>query len=75
MPRMGGTATATQLRSRFPGLPVLFTSGYSESTGAAASLLPNSHYLQKPYSPTALGRVIRKILDVPKDGEPVSSQE
>jgi two-component system, cell cycle sensor histidine kinase and response regulator CckA len=37
MPRMGGTATATQLRSRFPGLPVLFTSGYSESTGAAAS--------------------------------------
>ncbi len=36
MPRMGGTATATHLRSRYPSLPVLFTSGYSESTGAAA---------------------------------------
>jgi two-component system, cell cycle sensor histidine kinase and response regulator CckA len=63
MPRMGGTAAATHLRGRFPTLPILFTSGYSESTGAAASLLPNSYYLQKPYSPTALGRVIRKILD------------
>jgi len=75
MPRMGGTATATQLRSRFPGLPVLFTSGYSESTGAAASLLPNSHYLQKPYSPTALGRVIRKILDPAGNEAVVSSKE
>ncbi len=63
MPRLGGTATATQLHGQLPALPVLFTSGYSESTGAAASLLPNSYFLQKPYSPTALGRVIRKILD------------
>lgn len=61
MPRMGGTAT--HLRERFSTLPILFTSGYTESTGVAASLLPNSYYLQKPYSPTALGRVIRKILD------------
>lgn len=65
MPRMGGTATATVLRKRYPGLPVVFTSGYSESTGAAASLQPDSSYLQKPYSPTALGRMIRKILDSP----------
>ena len=63
MPRMGGTAAAIELRSRFPDLPVLFTSGYSESTGVAATLLQKSHYLQKPYSPTALARVIRKILD------------
>jgi two-component system, cell cycle sensor histidine kinase and response regulator CckA len=65
MPRMGGTATATLLRSHFPSLPVLFTSGYSESTGAAVSQLANSYYLQKPYSPTSLGRVLRKILDAP----------
>ena len=63
MPRMGGVATATYLRERFSTLPILFTSGYSETTSVAASLLPNSYYLQKPYSPTALGRVIRKILD------------
>jgi two-component system, cell cycle sensor histidine kinase and response regulator CckA len=75
MPRMGGTATATQLRKRFPGLPVLLTSGYSEHTGGAASLLPNSRYLQKPYSPTSLARMIRTILDAAGKEQAVSSQE
>ena len=65
MPRLGGTATATKLRSRFPGLPVLFTSGYSEATGVAASRLENSYYIQKPYSPTSLGHAVRRILDSP----------
>jgi PAS domain S-box-containing protein len=63
MPRMGGAASATQLRRRFPNLPILFTSGYSESPDATVSQLSNSSYLQKPYSPTSLGRAIRKILD------------
>jgi len=63
MPRLGGGATATQLRSRFQNLPILFTSGYSEPTDASVSRLANSSYLQKPYSPTSLGRAIRKILD------------
>jgi len=27
MPRMGGAATAVELLRRFPGLPILFTSG------------------------------------------------
>ena len=71
MPRLGGTATATKLRARFPGLPVLFTSGYSEATGAAASQLENSYYIQKPYSPTSLGRAVRKILNPPaREAEP-----
>ena len=63
MPRLGGAATAKQLRKRFPEIPILFTSGYSESKGAATSAVENSGYLQKPYSPTSLGRQIRKILD------------
>ena len=74
MPRMGGPATATRLRDSFPDLPLLFTSGYSESKDSA-SLLPNSHYLQKPYSPTALGRLIRIILDGAASAKTVSSQE
>jgi two-component system, cell cycle sensor histidine kinase and response regulator CckA len=65
MPRMGGTATATHLRNRFPNLPILFTSGYSKSKDASVSQLSNSSCLQKPYSPTSLGRAIRKILDLP----------
>jgi len=62
MPRKGGAVTAMELRRRFPDLPVVFTSGYAESRTAAASQLANSHYLQKPYSPTALARFIRKII-------------
>jgi PAS domain S-box-containing protein len=69
MPRLGGVATATKLRHCYPTLPILLTSGYSESTLAAASVLPNSHYLQKPYSPTSLARVIRRILDTAEHGE------
>jgi len=63
MPRMGGAAAAIRLRSQFPDLPILFTSGYSETKDSAAANLPNSHYLQKPYSPTALGLAVRRILD------------
>jgi two-component system, cell cycle sensor histidine kinase and response regulator CckA len=63
MPRMGGAATAKQLRNRFPGIPIVFTSGYVESKGSTASAIDNSNYLQKPYSPTSLSRMIRKVLD------------
>ncbi len=63
MPRMGGSATAAALLARLPNLPVLFTSGYSESAGSRVNL-PSSRYLQKPYSPTALGRAVREILDL-----------
>jgi two-component system, cell cycle sensor histidine kinase and response regulator CckA len=63
MPRLGGAATAKQLRARFPDLPILFTSGYAESKGTATSAIDNSNYLQKPYSPTSLSRQIRRILD------------
>jgi two-component system cell cycle sensor histidine kinase/response regulator CckA len=55
---MGGPAIA-----RFPNLPVIFTSGYSESAASSRIQLRSSRYLQKPYSPTALARAVREILD------------
>ncbi len=66
MPHLGGPATAAQLLLRFPGLPILFTSGYAEHPRVDVSLLPTSRYLQKPYSPTSLGRTIREILGGPQ---------
>jgi len=66
MPHLGGPATAAQLLARFPGLPILFTSGYSEYPRLAVSQTPASRYLQKPYSPTSLGRAIRDILGNPQ---------
>ena len=65
MPHLGGPATAAQLLLRFPGLPILFTSGYAEHPRVDVSLPPTSRYLQKPYSPTSLGRTIREILGGP----------
>jgi PAS domain S-box-containing protein len=60
MPKLGGLETAAKLAERFEKLPVLFTSGYSkESRG----LEPTARYLQKPYSPTSLSRLVREILD------------
>jgi CheY-like chemotaxis protein len=62
MPKMGGQETAAKLAERFDKLPILFTSGYSkESRG----LEPTARYLQKPYSPTSLSRMVREILDKP----------
>ncbi|MFI5097017.1 MAG: response regulator [Candidatus Acidiferrales bacterium] len=66
MPHLGGPAAAAQLLARYPDLPILFTSGYSEYPRLAVSQAPASRYLQKPYSPTSLGRTIREILDNPQ---------
>jgi PAS domain S-box-containing protein len=63
MPHLGGAATAGQLLQRFPGLPILFTSGFSENANTAVAQVPGSHYLQKPYSPASLAGMIRDILD------------
>ncbi len=63
MPRLGGTATALKLRERFPQVSVLFTSGYSEWSSAALSQVPRARYLQKPYSPMSLARILREILE------------
>jgi two-component system, cell cycle sensor histidine kinase and response regulator CckA len=65
MPKVGGPAAAAKLIERFEGLPIVFASGYSQNSETLAGTDPNARYLQKPYSPTALGRVIREVLDAP----------
>jgi len=62
MPKLGGPGTATKLSESFPEIRVLYTSGYS----AESDVIPNGakgRYLQKPYSPRTLARLVRKILD------------
>jgi CheY-like chemotaxis protein len=62
MPKMGGSAAAGQLAKRHPGVRVVFTSGYSSES----EIVPEGttgRYLQKPYSPTTLARLVREILD------------
>jgi two-component system cell cycle sensor histidine kinase/response regulator CckA len=63
MPHMGGATTAAQLLQQMPGLPILFTSGFSENANNAVAQVPGSYYLQKPYGPTSLASTIRQILE------------
>jgi len=63
MPKLGGLTTAEQLLNHFPKLPLIFTSGYSHDHDMRTAELPMAAYLQKPYSPTHLGRRVREMLD------------
>jgi CheY-like chemotaxis protein len=66
MPKLGGAAVASKLAASIAGLPILFTSGYSQDSENIAPAAANVRYLQKPYSPTTLGRMVREILDQAK---------
>src|SRR5712692_2441802 len=66
MPKLGGPAAAALLVKQFPDLHVVFTSGYSADPGDVSPAMAEARYLQKPYSPTTLGRVVREILDQAK---------
>jgi PAS domain S-box-containing protein len=63
MPKMGGPATAAALGKLFEHLPIVFTSGYSQENHSVAGVDAVEHYLQKPYSPTTLARLVRELLD------------
>jgi hypothetical protein len=48
----------------WPATRVLYVSGYSDAASrGAGGLGPNTHFLQKPFTPDALVRKVREILD------------
>jgi PAS domain S-box-containing protein len=61
MPVMGGRELATRLKTLRQGLKVLFTSGYAN--GSVRQEIPAAFFLQKPFTPAALGRKVRELLD------------
>jgi CheY-like chemotaxis protein len=64
MPRMSGVALAEQLRVLRPGIKVLFASGYTDNAIIHHGQLdPGIAFLHKPFSPAALARKIREVLD------------
>jgi nitrogen-specific signal transduction histidine kinase len=67
MPKMSGPETAAKLAERFDKLPLLFTSGYTQESG---KLEREGRFLQKPYSPSALSRMVREMLDDVKNAQP-----
>jgi len=60
MPVMGGRALASRLRAMYPHLKIIFTSGYMEDKNAVD---PGTPFIHKPFSPPALLRFVRDVLD------------
>lgn len=75
MPQMGGKELADRLKTRMESLRVLFTSGYAESAiSHHGRLEPDVAYLPKPFTPAALARAVRGVLDdmpLPPDDHPL----
>lgn len=63
MPEVGGQELAQRLSELRPGLPVVFMSGYADDDLARRGLLAAGiPYLEKPFSPEELGRMLRAVL-------------
>ena len=56
MPKEGGRELAASLVSRRPAMKVLFMSGYTDQA-------VESEFIQKPFTPAALSRKVREILE------------
>lgn len=60
MPGMNGVELAGVIRDRYPGLPVVLTSGYSNVLAESAHR--GFELIQKPYSVESLSRILRKAM-------------
>ena len=64
MPKMGGRELAAALAPRHPGIKVLYLSGYTDHVVMDRGVIENgAEFLQKPFTPDALARKIRDVLD------------
>jgi signal transduction histidine kinase/ActR/RegA family two-component response regulator len=64
MPQMSGRVLADLLMPERPEMAVLFMSGYTANAVVQHGVLDSSKaYLQKPFTPDALARAIRRALD------------
>jgi PAS domain S-box-containing protein len=64
MPEMGGSLLSARLQALHPNLKVLYMSGYTDDAVVRHGILhAETAFLQKPFSPDALARKVRDVLD------------
>jgi PAS domain S-box-containing protein len=62
MPGLNGRQLAERLRRKHPGLPVLYTSGYTDDLHVLQELQREADFIQKPYAPDTLAREVARVL-------------
>jgi CheY-like chemotaxis protein len=62
MPGLTGRELALQLRTRFPRVRVLYTSGYTRAAALTTGVDPRAPFLPKPFLPGTLLSKVREAL-------------
>jgi len=71
MPEMRGPQLVSTVRQVRPDLPVLYMSGYSDSTFLDPAILRDAFFIQKPFRPEELANKVAEVLERTSTG-PVS---
>jgi CheY-like chemotaxis protein len=76
MPLMDGRTMAKRLKTTYPDLKILFTSGYTDDAIAQHGVLDAGvEFLSKPYTPATLAHKVREVLDQPGAPGPREAQK
>lgn len=66
MPNLSGKDLSAEIKKRHPETRICFMSGYTDNAIVHHGILDeNINFIQKPFSPTALLRKVREVLDLP----------
>jgi PAS domain S-box-containing protein len=67
MPHMSGRELVERVAPERPDMRILYVSGYTDDAVIREGMLqPGSPFLQKPFTPDALARRVREVLDAPR---------
>jgi len=74
MPGMSGRELADHLKFLYPAMKLLYMSGYTEDSMLRQDILgPGAAFLGKPFTPQAIARKVREVLDTRNDQDKVTS--